>query len=80
MVRAVPSHSISPDFTRILAQEYFLMRKLCPDYVDFRPELLADKGMVLSMKGRPLFVTIEKIIFTISFYLLTRDILVTTFR
>jgi hypothetical protein len=31
------------------------------------------------MKGRPLFVTIEKIIFTILSYTLTRDILVTKF-
>jgi hypothetical protein len=49
---------------RILLPES-LTRELCPDYVDFKPELSADKSMALSMKDRPLFVTIEKIIFTI---------------
>jgi hypothetical protein len=54
-------------------------RELYPDNEDFKLEWLLDKSMVLSMKGRPLLVTIEKIIFTILFYTLTGDILVIKF-
>ena len=37
-------------------------RELYPDYVDFKLEWLVDKSTVLSMKGRPLFVMMEKMI------------------